>query len=180
MYTWIYSSRGVSFSRETCRGPPRVHRETCTHARSTDTSVSARECEITRGDGRGQRLRATRVLEARQEPGPRAERPRDTGPCDLRREKGGGSGERGTQSRGGFFSLATTSREMEGDRSEGGKSVEDGSRNRRGEEDRARGNRNGTKQAGKREDPRRTRGKERDGDRTRTRTRGFYAIRSVR
>lgn len=90
MYTWIYSSRGVSFSRETCRGPPRVHRETCTHARSNDTSVSARECEITRGDGRGQRLRATRVLEARQEPGPRAERPRDTGPCDLRREKGGG------------------------------------------------------------------------------------------
>lgn len=61
--------------------------------------MSARECEITRGDGRGQRLRATRVLGTRQEPEPCAERPRDTGPCDPQGEKEG-AGERGTESRG--------------------------------------------------------------------------------
>lgn len=124
---YIHWTQRVFFSRE----PGAVHLVyTEIWARA---QASARECEITRGDGRGQRLSATRVLGTRQEPECScAERARDTGPCDPRGKGGGERGqEKGEQSRGGFFSLAATSREKEGDRNEGGDRW-DGSRKRGG------------------------------------------------
>lgn len=88
IYIYIHWTQRVFFSRE----PGAVHLVyTEIWAR---TQASARECEITRGDGRGQRLSATRVLGTRQEPECScAERARDTGPCDPR-GKGGGRGGR--------------------------------------------------------------------------------------
>lgn len=87
---YIHWTQRVFFSRE----PGAVHLVyTEIWAR---TQASARECEITRGDGRGQRLSATRVLGTRQEPECScAERARDTGPCDPR-----GRGERGGRRKG--------------------------------------------------------------------------------